>query len=72
MGEVQEMIEASPTSPIGQGAHALRPDDCILNARAAPHVRAIGIRWASSEVISAFNFPVAVWAWNSFLAAVNV
>ena len=29
-----------------------------------------GTRWALVGVITAFNFPMAVWAWNSMLAYV--
>ena len=29
-----------------------------------------GTRWASVGIITAFNFPVAVWSWNAAIAAV--
>ena len=50
-------------------APALRPDHRLRAAR-PPDDGDTGTRWASCGVISAFNFPVAVWCWNAALALV--
>jgi aldehyde dehydrogenase (NAD+) len=66
-GEVQEMIDIADFA-VGLVAPALRAHHRRASARAS-HVR----KWQPlgwSGVISAFNFPVAVWSWNAFLAAV--
>src|SRR6202008_3390161 len=66
-GEVQEMIDIADfaggqarmlygySMPPGRSSH-----------RMYQQWHPLGVR----GVISAFNFPVAVWAWNAFLAAV--
>jgi aldehyde dehydrogenase (NAD+) len=66
-GEVQEMIDIADFA-VGQSRmlygltmHSERPGH-----RMYEQWHPIGL----VGVISAFNFPVAVWAWNSFLAAV--
>jgi len=67
-GEVQEMNRHRRLRrwPV---ADALRPNDA-LRAPGPPHVRAVGTPSASSASSAAFNFPVAVWAWNACIAAV--
>jgi aldehyde dehydrogenase (NAD+) len=66
-GEVQEMIDICDfrRRPI---ADALRSHDPIRTAepRLMEQWQSLGI----VAVISAFNFPVAVWSWNAALAAV--
>ncbi len=66
-GEVQEMIDIGDFA-VGQSRmlygltmHSERP-----NHRMYEQWHPLGI----VGIISAFNFPVAVWAWNSFLAAI--
>ena len=66
-GEVQEMIDIADFA-IGQSRmlygntmHSERPDH-----RMYEQWHPLGV----VGVISAFNFPVAVWAWNAFLAAI--
>ncbi|UXI69766.1 L-piperidine-6-carboxylate dehydrogenase [Tahibacter amnicola] len=66
-GEVQEMIDIADFA-VGQSRmlygntmHSERPGH-----RMYEQWHPLGI----VAVISAFNFPVAVWAWNSFLAAI--
>jgi len=66
-GEVQEMIDIADFA-VGQSRmlygytmHSERPDH-----RMYEQWHPLGI----VGIISAFNFPVAVWAWNSFLAAI--
>jgi aldehyde dehydrogenase (NAD+) len=66
-GEVQEMIDIADFA-VGQSRmlygytmHSERPGHRMYE------------QWHPAGlvgVISAFNFPVAVWAWNSFLAAI--
>lgn len=67
LGEVQEMIDISDFS-VGQSRqlygftmHSERPDHRMYD-----QYHPLGI----VLVISAFNFPVAVWSWNAMLAAV--
>jgi len=67
MGEVQEMIDICDFA-VGQSRqlygftmHSERPDHKMMD-----QYHPLGI----VGVISAFNFPVAVWAWNAMLAAV--
>jgi aldehyde dehydrogenase (NAD+) len=66
-GEVQEMIDIADFA-VGQARmlyglsmHSERP-----NHRMFEQWHPLGV----VGVISAFNFPVAVWAWNAFLAAI--
>ena len=66
-GEVQEMIDMADFA-VGQSRmlyglsmHSERPDHSMKE-----QWHPIGI----VGVMSAFNFPVAVWAWNAFLAAI--
>jgi aldehyde dehydrogenase (NAD+) len=66
-GEVQEMIDMADFSVgqsrmlYGKTMHSERPQH-----RMYEQWHPLGV----VGVISAFNFPVAVWAWNAFLAAV--
>lgn len=66
-GEVQEMIDMADFAVgqsrmlYGKSMHSERP-----NHRMTEQWHPYGI----VGVISAFNFPVAVWAWNAFLAAI--
>ena len=67
LGEVQEMIDICDFA-VGQSRqlygytmHSERP-----NHRMYDQYHPLGI----VGIISAFNFPVAVWAWNSMLAAI--
>ena len=66
-GEVQEMIDIADFAVglsrqlYGLTMHSERPDH-----RMYEQWHPIG----NVGIISAFNFPVAVWAWNSFIAAV--
>ena len=66
-GEVQEMIDVADFAVgqsrmlYGKTMHSERPDHRMYE------------QWhplGSVGVISAFNFPVAVWAWNAFIAAI--
>ena len=66
-GEVQEMIDIADFAVgqsrmlYGKTMHSERPDHRMYE------------QWhplGAVGVISAFNFPVAVWAWNSFIAAI--
>lgn len=66
-GEVQEMIDIADFA-VGQSRmlygstmHSERPDHRMYD-----QYHPLGI----VGVISAFNFPVAVWSWNAFLAAI--
>ncbi len=67
LGEVQEMIDIADFAVglsrqlYGLSMHSERPQHRMLE------------QWhplGTVGVISAFNFPVAVWAWNAFIAAV--
>lgn len=66
-GEVQEMIDMADLAVgqsrmlYGQTMHSERP-----HHRMYEQWHPLGV----VGVISAFNFPVAVWAWNAFIAAV--
>ncbi len=67
LGEVQEMIDIADFA-VGQSRmlygltmHSERPEH-----RMYEQWHPLGV----VGIISAFNFPVAVWAWNAFLAAV--
>lgn len=66
-GEVQEMIDMADLA-VGQSRmlyghtmHSERPDHRMME-----QWHPLGV----VGVISAFNFPVAVWAWNAFLAII--
>src|SRR5580704_4342109 len=68
IGEVQEMIDIADFA-VGQSRmlygltmHSERPQH-----RMYEQWHPLGV----VGVISAFNFPVAVWAWNAFLAAIS-
>jgi aldehyde dehydrogenase (NAD+) len=68
MGEVQEMIDIADFA-VGQSRmlygltmHSERPQH-----RMYEQWHPLGV----VGVISAFNFPVAVWSWNAFLAAIS-
>ncbi len=50
-------------------ASDLWPDHCLRTPR-PPHDGNLASDWAVCGIISAFNFPVAVWAWNAALALV--
>ena len=66
-GEVQEMIDIADFAVgqsrmlYGKTMHSERPDH-----RMYEQWHSLGV----VGVISAFNFPVAVWAWNAFIAAI--
>jgi len=66
-GEVQEMIDMADFAVgqsrmlYGKSMHSERPQH-----RMAEQWHALGV----VGVISAFNFPVAVWSWNAFIAAI--
>jgi len=66
-GEVQEMIDMADFA-VGQSRmlygntmHSERPEHRMYD-----HWHPLGV----VGVISAFNFPVAVWSWNAFVAAI--
>ncbi len=66
-GEVQEMIDMADLAVgqsrmlYGQTLHSERPEH-----RMYEQWQPLGV----ISVISAFNFPVAVWSWNAFVAAI--
>lgn len=67
LGEVQEMIDIADFA-VGQSRmlyglsmHSERPQHRMME-----QWHPLGV----VSIISAFNFPVAVWAWNAFLAAI--
>lgn len=67
LGEVQEMIDMADFAVgqsrmlYGKTMHSERPEHRLYEQW---HPRGV------IAVISAFNFPAAVWAWNAFLAAI--
>lgn len=67
LGEVQEMIDMADFAAgqsrqlYGLGMHSERPQH-----RMYEQWQPLGV----TAVITAFNFPVAVWAWNAFIAAI--
>jgi aldehyde dehydrogenase (NAD+) len=67
LGEVQEMIDMADLAVgqsrmlFGNTMHSERPEH-----RMYEQWQPLGV----VGVISAFNFPVAVWAWNAFIAAI--
>ena len=67
LGEVQEMIDICDLA-VGQSRQLF--GKTISSERPATASRRAGTRWGSSAVISAFNFPVAVYAWNTALALI--
>ena len=66
-GEVQEMIDMADFALgqsrmlYGQSMHSERPDHRMFE-----QWHPLGV----VGVISAYNFPVAVWSWNAFIAAI--
>ena len=66
-GEVQEMIDIADFA-VGQSRmlYGLTMHSERASHRMYEHWHPLGI----VGVISAFNFPVAVWSWNAFLAAI--
>ena len=67
LGEVQEMIDiATSRSACRASSTASR---CTASARSTACTSS-GTRSGPVGIITAFNFPVAVWAWNAVLAAV--
>jgi aldehyde dehydrogenase (NAD+) len=66
-GEVQEMIDVADFA-VGQSRmlYGLTMHSERAQHRMYEHWHPLGV----VGVISAFNFPVAVWSWNAFLAAV--
>ncbi len=66
-GEVQEMIDIADFAVgqsrmlYGKTMHSERPQHSMYE-----QWHPLGI----TGIISAFNFPVAVWAWNAFIAAI--
>jgi len=67
-GEVQEMIDMADFA-VGQSRmlYGLTMQSERAQHRMAESWHPLGV----VGVISAFNFPVAVWAWNAFLAAIS-
>ena len=66
-GEVQEMIDIADFA-VGQSRmlYGLTMHSERASHRMYEHWHPLGV----VGVISAFNFPVAVWSWNAFLAAI--
>jgi aldehyde dehydrogenase (NAD+) len=66
-GEVQEMIDIADFA-VGQSRmlYGLTMHSERVQHRMYEHWHPLGV----VGVISAFNFPVAVWSWNAFLAAI--
>src|SRR6187455_242810 len=67
LGEVQEMIDIADFA-VGQSRmlYGLQMHSERMNHRMFEQWHPLGV----VGVISAFNFPVAVWAWNACLAAI--
>ena len=66
-GEVQEMIDiADFAAGLSRQLYGLTMHSEEPLHRMYSNIHPLGI----VGVISAFNFPVAVWAWNAFIAAV--
>ena len=66
-GEVQEMIDIADFAVgLSRQLHGLT----IVSERAGHHMRETWQPLGPVGIISAFNFPVAVWAWNAALALV--
>jgi len=67
MGEVQEMIDICDFAVgLSRQLYGLT----IASERADHHMREVWHPIGPVGIISAFNFPVAVWAWNAALALV--
>lgn len=67
LGEVQEMIDICDFAVgLSRQLHGLT----IASERAGHHMRETWHPMGVCGVITAFNFPVAVWAWNAALALV--
>ncbi len=67
LGEVQEMIDICDLAVgISRQLHGLT----IASERPNHHMREMWHPLGPVGIISAFNFPVAVWAWNATLALV--
>jgi len=67
LGEVQEMIDICDFA-VGQSRqlHGLT----IASERPGHHMREVWHPLGPVAIISAFNFPVAVWSWNAALALI--
>ena len=67
LGEVQEMIDIADFA-VGQSRmlYGLSMHSERVQHRMMEQWHPLGV----VSIISAFNFPVAVWAWNAFLAAI--
>jgi aldehyde dehydrogenase (NAD+) len=66
-GEVQEMIDMAD---LAVGQSRMLYGNCMHSERPLHRMYEQWHPLGVVGVISAFNFPVAVWAWNAFLAAV--
>ena len=66
-GEVQEMIDMADLS-VGQAR--MLCGATMQSERPAHHMSEQWHPLGPIGIITAFNFPVAVWAWNAFLAAI--
>ena len=67
LGEVQEMIDICDFAVgLSRQLHGLT----IASERPEHHMREMWHPLGPVAIISAFNFPVAVWAWNAALALV--
>ncbi len=65
LGEVQEMIDIADFAVgLSRQLHGLTMHSERSNHRMYEQYHPLGV----VGIISAFNFPVAVWSWNSFLA----
>ena len=66
LGEVQEMIDICDFAVgLSRQLYGLTIASERPGHRMMPRP---GIRWGRCGIITAFNFPVAVWAWNAALA----